>query len=260
MKKLNLVCLAFCMALASCARQNAQPSVLATQTPPFATRVQAIASFTSTPPVWAATPPISVTQTVIDFSSQTTIVWEEKKAALYTYNQQVIDHGLSLHIEEVNPQCHKDLGAGVRTPGKSVHTPMKISFTFTNLNSFPLKISKRFDRAGFSPSNNVGADLTTVLFFESGERIYTEGDLMFFDYVPGPDSFVDILPGGAFNSVLEIDLPNEIGKGGEIHYDIPPGYYFAKFIYWPVPVESSSGSAGTLMFGISSNTIAICVE
>jgi len=250
MKKQIFTSFMLFMAMISCAKQNAQPTSILAFTPTTTISVTDMATVS-----------IVTAQTTLDFTSQKIIGQNEKKTALYTYNQQVIDNGLSLQVEEVNPQCYKDLGVEAN-PGGSVRDPMMIHFIFKNLNSFPLKISNRFARAGFSPSSDVGSDLTTVFFFENGERVYTEGDFMFLDYTPGPDSFTEIPSGGIYDSVLEINIHNMIGRKNDTKlYDLPSGYYFVKFLYWSTQVERMIDFGGLhLARGISSNTIVICIE
>jgi len=244
MKKIPLVGLLWCIALVSCVNYDVSPSDATIQSTP------------SQSAITIPTYPITISPTVVDFSSQQPLVIKDKKSALYSYDKKVVDNGLSLYAEEVNPQCHKD------EKGDGTRAPMAIRFAFRNLTSKPLTISNRFAFHPSVPSGYIGADFTTVFFLESGERLYTGGD-DFDDYSPGPKSFMDIPPNSAHLVTLDVAFPYQIGMGDGSLYYFTPGYYFVKFIYWTAQVERISDSEGPLSWNaraISSNPIVVCIE
>jgi hypothetical protein len=243
MKKNSLVGLFLCIVLASCVTQSVIP-------PNIPSKIAASQSDL------APTFPITATWIVVDFSAQHPLIIKEKKLALYSYDKQVIDNGISLSAEEVNPQCHK------AEKGNGTRAPMSVKFTFRNLTSNPLTISDRFAFHPSVPSGYIGADFTTVFFLDSGERLYTSGD-DFDDYSPGPMSFMDIPPNGTYIVTLDVMFPYQIGIGDGPLYYLTPGYYFVKFIYWTAQVERVSDLEGPISWNaraVSSNPIVVCIE
>jgi len=243
MKK-RIIAVLLSVVLASCAFQDSDSLKSATQS-----------TQTSTIQL-APTYPVVAPQTVVNFSSQQSLIIKEKKEALYSYDKQVIDNGFSLSAEEVNPHCHKD------EEGDGTRAPMSVKFTFRNLTPYPLTIPDRFAFHPSAPSGYVGADFTTVFFLESGERLYTSGD-NFASYDPVPNSFMDMLPNDAYTVTLDVAFPYQIGMGDGPLYYFAPGYYFVKFIYWAARVERLIDEGGPhpgIGPAISSNAIIVCIE
>lgn len=208
-------------------------------------------------PTSVPTPAIKFTKILKDFSLQDPLVIKEKKEALYTYNVQVVDNGLSLHAEEANPKCHK------AADSSGVRAPMTINLTFKNLTSRSITISDRFASHSWAPSGYVGADFTIVFFQENGERLYTGGDSLDYDYDPGPLSFMDLSANENYTKALEFEFPFQVGKGDGILWELPSGYYFVKFIYWTTQMKRVLDEGGPhpgIGPAISSNPIVVCVE
>lgn len=195
-------------------------------------------------------PPITITQEVIDYSPQESIVLKSKFDKLYSYNQQVIDNYLSLFIEEEKPICHKKGDTAI------------IKFNFKNLSQSTFTISNRFALSPASTSYYVGADITPVFFTKTGERIHPSGDFSFIEYIPETNTFIELSARESLETTLEIEVPNKVWK--EEYHDMiyfPAGYYFLKFIYWSAEVNRMADYEFVAeKRAVGSNTIVICIK